>query len=88
MPGSFEFSGVRNTARLDDYSRMDVRASRSFPHASWKWTLSGEVLNVLNHKNYYNVNSNIIRFRSTGLYFVSIEKSFGVLPSAGVYFEF
>jgi outer membrane cobalamin receptor len=88
LPGSFEFSGVRNTARLDDYSRMDVRASRSFPHASWKWTLSGEVLNVLNHKNYYNVNSNIIRFRSTGLYFVSIEKSFGVLPSAGVYFEF
>ena len=88
IPGSFEFSGVRNTARLNDYSRMDIRASRSFPHASWKWTLSGEVLNVLHHKNEYNVNSNIVRFRSTGLYFASIEKSFGVLPSAGVYFEF
>ncbi len=65
-PNSFEFSGVRNTARLHDYSRMDVRASRSFPHQTWKWTLSGEVLNILNHKNEYNVNSNIIRFRSTG----------------------
>jgi hypothetical protein len=88
IPGSFEFSSVRNTARLNDYSRMDIRASRSFPHASWKWTLSGEVLNVLHHKNEYNVNSNIVRFRATGLYFASIEKSFGVLASAGVYFEF
>ena len=37
-----------------------------------------------------NENSNIIRFRSAGQYFVSVGNgnSFGVIPSAGGYFEF
>ena len=37
----------------------------------------------MKHVNQYNVNAHIIRFRSTGQYFVNFSNSFGVLPSAG-----
>ena len=81
-------SRERNQIRLGNYVRLDLRASKSFLRGRWKWTLSGEVLNVLNHRNLYNVNSDIVRFRSTGLYAISLEKSFGILPAAGFHVEF
>ncbi len=83
-----ELGSERNQLRLDDYARLDLRATKSFLHGRWKWTLSGEVLNLLNHKNTYNLNSDLVRFRLTGSYSIGIGDSFGILPAAGIHIEF
>jgi hypothetical protein len=78
----------RNQVRVPDYSRVDVRASKAFLFKKWKLTLSGEVLNLLHHKNEYNIQSNLIRFRSTGRFTTGLRESFRILPSVGVAIEF
>jgi outer membrane receptor for ferrienterochelin and colicin len=87
--GSLIFLGSeRNRLRVPDYSRVDVRASKAFLFKKWKLTLSGEVLNVLHHKNEYNVQSNLIRFRSNRTFSTGLRESFRILPSIGVAIEF
>ena len=81
-------TSVRNASRLNDYSRLDLRASKGFLHGRWKWTLSGEVLNLLNHENTYDTYSDLVRFRLTGSYAVSTHDSFGILPAVGLHVEF
>lgn len=78
----------RNQVRVPNYSRVDLRANKAFLFKKWKLTLSGEVLNVLNHKNEFNVESNLIRFRSTGRFVSGLRESFRILPSVGVTIEF
>jgi hypothetical protein len=81
-------TSVRNGSRLNDYSRLDLRASKGFLRGRWKWTLSGEVLNLLNHENTYDTYSDLVRFRLTGSYSVSTHDSFGILPAVGLHVEF
>jgi hypothetical protein len=65
LPGYFQFVGAdvegpdsqtivaqRNTSRLPDYQRLDLRLNKSFVHTRWKMTLYGEALNVTNNQNY------------------------------------
>ena len=87
--GSSIFLGSeRNRVRVPAYSRVDVRANKAFLFKKWKLTLSGEILNLLYHKNEYNVESNLIRFRATGRFITGLRESFRILPSVGVAIEF
>ncbi|HJQ70640.1 MAG TPA: TonB-dependent receptor [Blastocatellia bacterium] len=78
----------RNRVRAPAYSRVDVRANKAFLFKKWKLTLSGEVLNLLHHMNEYNVESNLIRFRASGIFITGLRESFRILPSVGVAIEF
>jgi hypothetical protein len=78
-------SDQRNLARIPTYSRLDIRANKSFNFDRWKLTLYGEVLNVLRHRN--------IRYTSevdtvNGRVSVSRDSMFPLLPIAGVRIEF
>ena len=84
----FIISSQRNTARLPLYSRLDLRANKAFLFRKWKLTLSGEVLNVLNRKNIFDVRSDPIRIKSRGRAFYGLTDLMPILPSIGVAFDF
>jgi Outer membrane receptor for ferrienterochelin and colicins len=85
---SINLGSERNQLRVPDYSRVDLRANKAFLFKKWKLTLSGEVLNVLYHKNEFDIESNLIRFRATGRFITGLRESFRILPSVGVAIEF
>ena len=62
------------------------------PHAfeiDWGvFTVSGEVLNVLNRKNEYNVESTLLTVARTGQYSSGLRKGFPVAPSIGLSVQF
>jgi len=79
----------RNMARLPDYSRLDVRAAKSFNRDRYRLTLFVEVVNLLNRDN--------VRFagvgrddanRTTGLVRDLDHTQFPILPTAGLAVEF
>ena len=76
----------RNQVRVPYYSRVDVRLSKAFLFKKAKLTLTGEVLNLLNHNN--------VRFAGFDLYFSNgrvqgqLERVLPILPSAGIVIEF
>ncbi len=76
----------RNGARLPGYSRLDVRADRTFDFTRRRVTLFAEVLNVLNRSN-YALSDPSISIR-TGVVRGLTEKLFPVLPSIGLMVEF
>jgi hypothetical protein len=78
----------RNLVRVPAYSRVDLRAGKAFVLKSWKLTLSGEVLNLLYHRNEFNIQSDLIRFQVTGRFISGLRESFRILPSVGVAIEF
>ncbi len=94
LPGYFEYvdgdtyrlGTARNTERLPQYSRVDVRADRTFTRQTRRLTLFVEVVNVLNRTNVgladpgINVRSRVV----SGL----VETLFPLLPSAGLLIEF
>lgn len=79
-------SSRRNEVRLPTYSRVDVRANRTFNWSGSRMTLFAEVINVLNRDNVRftppNVNS------ATRKVSRMFEQMAPVLPSVGVLFEF
>jgi hypothetical protein len=82
---SVTLSDQRNQSRAPFYSRLDVRANKSFNFDRWKLTVYGEVLNVLNRQN--------VRYTTavdTINTFVSFDKDtmFPLLPIAGLSVEF
>lgn len=79
-------SEPRNELRLSPYQRLDFRVNKSWTHATWRTTLYGEVFNITNRTN-YRVDSFNGYNRQTGQAFVSFNKMFPVLPSAGMMFE-
>jgi len=79
-------SSQRNGVRLPEYSRVDVRADRTFTHRKSRLTLFIEVVNVLNREN-YRANSPGINI-TTRRVFDPIEPLFPLLPVAGVLIEF
>jgi hypothetical protein len=93
VPGYFRREGdqyflapVRNTARIDPYQRTDVRINKSRTFDRWKITVYGEVVNVLNRRNYRFDSYN--GYDATGRAYLSFSNMFPILPSAVVMIEF
>jgi hypothetical protein len=76
----------RNTLRLPTYSRVDVRANRTFNWARKRLTLFAEVINLLNRDN--------VRFNPPGVNTTTrrvsnlFESLIPIVPSAGILIEF
>ena len=76
----------RNVGRLPIYSRLDVRADRTFTYRRSRLTVFAEVVNVLNRDNFRTQGASLdLR---TGEIFGLTERLFPLLPSAGVLIEF
>ncbi|MFL6280030.1 MAG: carboxypeptidase regulatory-like domain-containing protein [Vicinamibacterales bacterium] len=79
-------SSVRNTLRLPTYSRVDLRANRTFNWSRKRLTLFAEVINLFNRDN--------VRFNppgvntSTGRVSNLFESLIPIIPSAGILIEF
>jgi hypothetical protein len=82
----FFVSSTRNTLRLPTYSRVDVRANRTFNWSRKRLTLFAEVINLLNRENVrFNPPSvNTSTGRASNLY----ESLLPIVPSAGILIEF
>ena len=76
----------RNQVRLPPYQRTDFRINKSWMHARWKFTLYGEVINLTNHSNYYFLSYNGY-YPQTGQVWITTDKTFPILPSAGMLLE-
>jgi hypothetical protein len=84
-PSGLFVGGTRNAVRLAPYSRLDVRADRTFNYATRRLTLFVEVINVFNRTNsaqttgVASVTSRAFEYTST---------MFPLLPTAGVRIDF
>lgn len=84
--GQYVVTDVRNTARLPDYARLDLRANRTYNWSRRRLTLFAEVINVLNREN--------VRFTppsvNTATRTVSkpFDSTLPIVPSAGILIEF
>jgi hypothetical protein len=78
----------RNQVRLPPYDRLDLRLRKVFLFRWGVVTLSGEVLNVLNRKNEYNVESTLLTVARTGQYSSGLRRGFPVAPSIGLSVQF
>ena len=94
-PGFFHAEGTtlvlgteRNLIRLAPYDRLDLRIRKVFLPRWGVFTLSGEVLNVLNRKNEYNVESTILSLAQTGRFVSGLRRGFPVVPSIGLSVQF
>ena len=82
----FFLSTTRNELRLPSYSRLDLRATRTYAVAEGRLSLFVEVINLYNRRNF--------RARSIGLNarrmeaFHVTEEMFPILPSVGIMVEF
>ncbi len=82
----YTLSAQRNGLRLPAYSRLDLRADRTFTYRKSRLTLFMEVVNATGHDN-YRANSPGINF-GTRRVFGPMESLFPLLPVAGVLVEF
>lgn len=79
-------SPSRNTLRLPTYSRVDLRANRTFNWSRKRLTLFAEVINLLNRDN--------VRFNPPGVNTTTrqvsnlFESLIPIVPSAGILIEF
>jgi hypothetical protein len=82
----YVLSAQRNGIRLPAYSRLDLRADRTFTYQKSRLTVFMEVVNAMNRDNYRpnspGINTNTRRV------FDPIESLFPLLPVAGVMIEF
>jgi hypothetical protein len=82
----YVLSAQRNGLRLPAYTRLDIRADRSFTYRKSRLTLFLEVINATNREN--------VRYDSPGVnlttrrVFEPTESMFPLLPVAGVLIEF
>lgn len=83
--GDIRLSSRRNQLRLPAYSRLDVRASRTFAIRRTRLTAYAEILNVLNHSNYRYTGRSI--FLPSGRVTFSQDTQFPFLPAAGLTME-
>ncbi len=82
----YTLSAQRNGLRLPAYSRLDLRADRTFTYRKSRLTLFMEVVNATGHDN-YRANSPGINL-GTRRVFGPMESLFPLLPVAGVLVEF
>jgi hypothetical protein len=82
----YVLSAQRNAIRLPAYSRLDLRADRTFTYRKSRLTVFLEVVNAMNRDN-YRPNSPSININSRRV-FEPLESLFPLLPVAGVLIEF
>lgn len=92
VPGYFNETGggltlgpTRNALRLPAYSRLDLRATRTYDFRTRRLTLFAEVMNVLNREN-VGLTDGTVRSDASVTGFV--ETLLPVLPSVGLRIEF
>ena len=84
--GAYFVTDVRNTARLPVYSRLDLRANRTFNWSRRRLTLFAEIINVLNRDN--------VRFTPPGINVTTrtatkpFDSMLPIIPSVGILIEF
>jgi hypothetical protein len=85
-PDDLKLASTRNQVRLPPYSRLDIRANRTFTFNTRRLTLFIEVMNVLNHDNIgqFSGSINPVTLRATGWTTNMIPR----VPSAGILIEF
>jgi hypothetical protein len=76
----------RDQLRLPAYFRTDFRINKAWTHDKWKLTLYGEVINLTNRANYVFESLNGFN-AGTGQAYLTLDKMFPILPSAGLVFE-
>ena len=79
-------SATRNELRLPMYSRLDVRANRTFNWEKKRMTLFVEVMNVLGRENvrYEQPGVNVRTLQAFGIFNTMLPR----IPSAGILIEF
>ena len=75
----------RNTLRLPAYSRLDIRADRSFNWSGRRFVLFVDVANVANHTNLRNASYVVDR---AGRVFGATDSLMPIVPSGGFMMEF
>jgi Carboxypeptidase regulatory-like domain/TonB-dependent Receptor Plug Domain len=93
IPGYLQKNGAlyylapsRNQLRMDPFSRVDFRVNKAWTHDKWKLTMYGEVVNLTNRTNYVFESFNGYT-ASTKQAYITLDKMFPILPSAGLVFE-
>ena len=83
---AFFVGSIRNALRVPAYSRLDLRANRTFNWQTKRLTLFVEVMNVLGRENvrYEQPGVNIRTGQAFGIFNSMIPR----VPSAGVLIEF
>lgn len=79
-------AATRNDLRIPAYSRLDVRANRTFTRQHGRLTLHVEVLNVLGRDNRRYLPPGVNR--TTGEVFDLFDSTLPFVPSAGLLIEF
>jgi len=94
IPGFFEIrNGIpylaaeRNSVRLPDYKRTDFRINKAFVKRRAQYTVFAEVVNVTNHSNVVFEALNSFNLR-TGQASFSLQRTFPILPAAGIVIDF
>ena len=84
--GGYVLSDQRNGERVPDYTRLDIRADRSFTYRKSRLTLFLELINATNRENvrYDSPSINLTTRRVFG----PTDSMFPLLPVAGVLIEF
>jgi hypothetical protein len=83
---AYFLTDVRNTERLPVYSRLDLRANRTFNWSRRRLTLFAEIINVLNRDN--------VRFNPPGVNLTTrtatkpFDSMLPIVPSVGILIEF
>jgi outer membrane receptor protein involved in Fe transport len=77
---------TRNQQRLPAYQRTDFRVNKAWQHDKWKLTLYGEVVNLFNRTNYVFESFDSYNSKTAQAY-LTLDKTFPILPSAGVVAE-
>lgn len=83
---SYYLAASRNQLRLPAYQRTDYRINKVWTRAKYKLTLYGEVINLTNRTNYLYDSFNGYNSK-TNQAFLTLDKMFPILPSAGLVFE-
>lgn len=83
---TYFLTASRDQTRFPAYQRADFRVNKSWMHAKWKLTLYGELINMTNRTNYVFESFNSFNSK-TGQAFITIDKTFPILPSAGTVVE-
>jgi hypothetical protein len=84
--GAYFVTDARNTERLPVYSRLDLRANRTFNWSHRRLTLFAEVINMLNRDN--------MRFSPPGINVTTrtatkpFDSMLPIVPSLGILIEF
>ena len=82
----FFLTSTRNELRLPSYSRLDLRATRTYEVAEGRLSLFVEVINLYNRRN---LRARSIRLNSRRMEAFNVtEEMFPILPSVGIMVEF